>query len=186
MTDRPSASRPSAPSPPTFSEYFALVREDRRTHDGHWTSPGFQAILAIRTGHLIRSIGNPLLRKLVTISYRVLRRRARDRFGIEVDARMTVGRRVKIVHQSAIVFHQHSVIGDDCLIRHSVTVGGLDTWRAHECPTLGNNVQVGAGAVLIGQIIVGDNARIGPNAVVTTDVPAGTLVVAPRSVMVER
>lgn len=186
MDDRSAASPPTAPSRPRVSEFVSLVAEDRRTHDGRWTSPGFQALLAVRTGHLVRALPNPFLRKPVSVAYRLLRRRARDRFGIEVDAAMTVGRRVKIVHQSAIVFHQHSVIGDDCLIRHSVTIGGLERWRPHECPTLGRNVQIGAGAVIVGKIVVGDDVRIGPNAVVTTDVPSGALVVAPRSVVIER
>lgn len=181
MKPPPDVSSPTAPTRPNRRETIELIREDRLTNGGAWTCPGFQALLAIRVGQHVRSIGNPIVRKPVTVLYKLLRRRARTRFGIEVHASMTVGRRVTIAHQGAIVFHEYTVIGDDCVIRQSATLGGIDTWKRDEHPTLGRNVGLGAGAAIVGKVTVGDNARIGPNAVVTNHVPPGALVVAPKS-----
>lgn len=176
---------PTAPTSPTFREYVDLVREDRRTNRKNFA--GFQALLAVRTGHLARSIRFPLARKFVTLCYEFMRRRVRIRHGIEVNRRMTIGRRVRIVHQNSIVLHKWAVIGDDCMIRHGVTLGVTsDVWRADENPVLGANVHVGVGAAIVGRVRVGDNVRIGPNAVVMTDVPAGAMVVAPRSRVIVR
>lgn len=176
---------PTAPTSPTFREFIELVREDKRTNRYNYS--GFQALLAVRIGHLSRSIRQPMLRKCVSLMYNILRRRARTRYGIEVDRRMNIGRRVQIMHQNAIVLHALSVIGDDCMIRQGVTLGVTSgVWNAEECPTLGTNVHLGAGAAVVGRVSIGDNARIGPNAVVMTDVPANALVVAPKSRVMER
>jgi serine O-acetyltransferase len=75
-------------------------------------------------------------------------------------------------------------IGDDCVIRHNVTIGGVSGARP-DGPIIGSGVEVGAGAVIIGRIRIGDGARIGPNAVVMTNVPAGAIAVAPATRILE-
>ena len=97
--------------------------------------------------------------------------------GIEIHPGATIGRRLVIDHGVGIVIGETAIIGDDVLMYHGVTLGGktLDPVKRH--PTIGNNVIVGAGSKLIGNITIGDNCAIGANAVVTKDMPAGTVAV---------
>jgi len=76
------------------------------------------------------------------------------------------------------VIHPKAEIGDDCLIRQNVTIGAASHDRPREAPKLGNGVQVGSGAAILGNVKIGDGVRIGPNAVVMTSVPAGVIVFA--------
>lgn len=97
--------------------------------------------------------------------------------GIEIHPGATIGRRLVIDHGMGVVIGETAVIGDDVLIYHGVTLGGktLDPVKRH--PTLGDRVIVGAGAKLIGNITIGNDCRVGANAVVTKDMPAGTVAV---------
>jgi serine O-acetyltransferase len=96
---------------------------------------------------------------------------------IEIHPGAKIGKRLVIDHGVGVVLGETAVIGDDVLIYHGVTLGGktLDPVKRH--PTVGNNVIIGAGAKLIGNITIGDNCAIGSNAVVTKDMPAGTVAV---------
>jgi acyl carrier protein len=98
-------------------------------------------------------------------------------YGVDLPWRAQVGRRLKIGHVGGIVISHEAIIGDDCLIRQNVTIGAA----GHDggSPRIGDRVEIGAGAVIIGNISVGDGALIGPNVVVSTDIPAGARVVAP-------
>jgi serine O-acetyltransferase len=104
-------------------------------------------------------------------------RYCRNHYGIELPYSVKIGRRVIIEHQGAIVIHGNSVIGDDCYIRQGVTLGNRYMDRPLEAPILGNGVNVGAGAKILGRVRIGDHATIGANAVVLRDVPAGATVV---------
>jgi serine O-acetyltransferase len=97
--------------------------------------------------------------------------------GITLPEGATIGRRLRIEHYGAIIVHGGAVIGDDCLIRQGVTIGNKGDAGANDAPKLGDRVEVGAGAKLIGDIQIGDDAKIGANAVVTKNVPAGHLAV---------
>ena len=77
----------------------------------------------------------------------------RNVYGIQLSPQTQIGRRLRIVHQHGIVIHKSAVIGDDCLIRHGVTIGAA---RGPGAPRLGDRVEVGAGAVLVGNIRIGD------------------------------
>lgn len=96
--------------------------------------------------------------------------------GIEIHPGATIGRRLVIDHGMGVVIGETAVIGDDCIIFHGVTLGGLKFDRVKRHPTVGNKVLIGTGAKILGPIYVGDGARIGANAVVTKDVEAGTTV----------
>jgi len=97
--------------------------------------------------------------------------------GIEIHPGATVGRRVFIDHGMGIVIGETAEIGDDCTLYHGVTLGGT-SWKAGKRhPTLGKGVVIGAGAKVLGPILVGDEAKIGSNAVVVRDVPAGATAV---------
>ena len=91
--------------------------------------------------------------------------------GIEIHPGATVGRRVFIDHGMGIVIGETAEIDDDCTLYHGVTLGGT-SWKAGKRhPTLGKGVVIGAGAKILGPILVGDGAKIGSNAVVVRDVP---------------
>jgi serine O-acetyltransferase len=120
-----------------------------------------------------------VLRLPLTLVHRPAFWFVRNCCGIELPHTARVGRRFLIGHQSGIVIHHNAVIGDDCLVRQNVTIGAGTASNADRAPRLGNGVEIGAGAAIIGPVTIGDHVRIGPNAVVTMNVPAGSIVVAP-------
>ena len=97
--------------------------------------------------------------------------------GIEIHPGARLGRRFVIDHGMGVVIGETAEVGDDVYIYHQVTLGGISTLPGKRHPTIGNNVIIGAGAKVLGAILVGENARIGANAVVVGAVPAGTTVV---------
>ena len=97
--------------------------------------------------------------------------------GIEIHPGATIGRRVFIDHGMGIVIGETAEIGDDTTLYHGVTLGGTSWNKGKRHPTLGRNVVIGAGAKVLGPIHVGDNAKIGSNAVVVRDVPADATAV---------
>ena len=169
-----------------LGELLALVREDLRYNGGiPW--PGFQALAVYRFGVWKDGIGreaaaHPLhasstgwpTSSCATSTASSCRSRPGSAGGSLVG------------HQHGIIVHGNAVIGDDCMIRQGVAIGQdaatPGVWVGHvPAPKLGNRVEVGAGAMLFGAITVGDGVRIGPNAVVMTNVPAGAIVTAPLS-----
>jgi len=89
-----------------------------------------------------------------------------------------------IEHQGAIVIHGDAEIGDDCIIRQGVTIGNRYLDRPFDAPRLGARVNVGAGAKILGPVSIGDDVRIGANAVVLSDVPSGATAVGVPAVVV--
>ncbi len=106
--------------------------------------------------------------------------------GIEIHPAAKIGRRLVIDHGMGVVIGETAEIGDDCYIYHQVTLGVARTMGGKRHPTIGNNVIIGTGAKVLGPILVGDNARIGSNAVVVDPVPADTTVVGIPARPVER
>ena len=176
---------PERPVIASFAALRALVREDYAANQRGFWEPGFQALLAYRLGVWSNGLENRVLRGPPRLLHRFLSLIARNLYGIQLSAHTRIGRRLRIAHQHGIVISGAAVIGDDCLIRHGVTIGllgGARTGRsATGAPRLGDRVEVGVGAVLIGPIRIGDDAVIGPNAVVMTHVPAGAIVASPQS-----
>jgi serine O-acetyltransferase len=101
----------------------------------------------------------------------------------DIEHRAKFGQRLMLPHPNGVVIHEDAVIGDDCMIMQQVTIGMIGEG---EVPTLGNGIYVGAGAKIIGKVKVGDGARIGANAVVTQDVPAGWTAVGVPARLVKR
>lgn len=99
---------------------------------------------------------------------------ARHWTGIEIHPGAEIGKGLVIDHGMGVVIGETAVIGDDCHIYHGVTLGGTGKDKGKRHPTLGNNVMIGAGAKCLGNIYIGDNAKVGANAVVITDVPKDT------------
>ena len=168
---------------PTADELglWSLVREDFSAHGRDVSAPGFHAMVVHRIG-VHRHRLPAWTHYPVALLYKVLFSFVRNVYGIELWDTATVGRRVVLGHQSGIVLHPYIEIGDDTLIRQNVTIASLKSYtgEVHDvAPRLGRRVDVGAGAVLFGKVTVGDDAKIGPGAVVTSPVPAGALVFAP-------
>ena len=139
--------------------------------------PGFQALLFFR-------IANPLWRRGWHLLGCIVSQLGRWTTGIEIHPGATIGRRLFIDHGMGVVIGETSEIGDDVTLYHDVTLGGVapsvdsDSQREQKRhPTLADGVIIGSGAQILGPITVGQNARVGANAVVTKDVPAGVTVV---------
>lgn len=106
--------------------------------------------------------------------------------GIEIHPAAKLGRRLVIDHGMGVVIGETAEVGDDCYIYHQVTLGVARTSGGKRHPTVGNGVIIGAGAKVLGPITVGDNARVGSNAVVVDPVPADTTVVGMPARPVDR
>jgi serine O-acetyltransferase len=105
--------------------------------------------------------------------------------GIEIHPGATIGRRFFIDHGMGVVIGETAVIGDDCTLYHGVTLGGTTWQKGKRHPTLGNNVVVGAGAKVLGPILIGDGARIGSNAVVVKPVPENATAIGIPAKIIE-
>nr|VFJ65824.1 MAG: serine O-acetyltransferase [Candidatus Kentron sp. FW] len=97
--------------------------------------------------------------------------------GIEIHPNVVIGQRFFIDHGMGVVIGETAEIGDDCTLYQGVTLGGTSWSKGKRHPTLRNGVVVGAGAKVLGPIVVGEDARVGSNAVVVKDVPAGATVI---------
>lgn len=157
---------------------LSLMREDWKTHERQFNA-GLQVLVVQRLGAWRLGLAPGPQRKFASGVYRVLSALLRNLYGVSMYDTTVLGRRVKIMHHSGIVIGNDVVIGDNCLIRQNVTIA-LGRGE-HGAPQLGRDIEIGAGAVIIGGVTVGDGARIGPNAVVIRDVPPGATVFAPPS-----
>lgn len=135
------------------------------------TSTGLHAVMWHKSCHFLWKMRLRLLARMLSNVGRWL-------FGVEIHPQVEVGRRLFIDHGMGIVFGGTTVIGDDVSVYQGVTLGGItQTDKGKRHPTVGNGVVIGAGAKVLGPIEVGEGARIGSNAVVVKDVPAGATVV---------
>jgi serine O-acetyltransferase len=155
--------------------FWALVAEDFKTHDRDWGSQGFWALFWHRFGNWRMSLRPRILRMPLSLFYRLMFKCTQWFGGILLPYTVIVGRRVKLEHFGGMILVADK-IGDDVILRQNTTLGisRLDDLTGR--PIVGNRVQVGAGAVMIGRIWIGDDAVIGANAVVTQDVPEGAVV----------
>lgn len=141
------------------------------------TYPGIHAVLWHRLAHRLWHWRLKLIARMVANTSRWLT-------GIEIHPAARIGRRLFIDHGMGVVIGETAEVGDDCTLYHGVTLGGTQWSAGKRHPTLGNGVVVGAGAKVLGPITLGDGARIGSNAVVLKDAPAGaTLVGIPARVV---
>ena len=153
------------------------IKEDWIAHGQDWTKPGFRAVAVHRFGVWRMKIKSKLLRSPFSVLYKMMFRKVRNTYGIEIPYTVQLGRRVIVEHQSGIVVSGYSTIGDDSIIRQAVTLGNRYLERPCDAPKLGKRVNVGAGAKIFGDVSIGDGANIGANAVVLKDVPAGATAV---------
>lgn len=131
--------------------------------------PGFHAIVFYRIAHFFYKYNLFFIARLISQLGRFFTQ-------IEIHPGAKIGRRLVIDHGSGVVIGETSVIGDDCLIHHGVTLGAKTTESGDRHPKLGNNIIVGVGAQIIGNCKIGDNAVIGASAVVVRDVGENEVV----------
>src|SRR5450631_837989 len=153
-----------------------ILLEDLKTQREGLLGLGFWALVVYRFGHARFMIKNKIVRAPWTIVYVMLHKFVEITCGITIGSTALIGRRFSIEHHGCIVIHGASIVGDDCLIRHGVTLGNTGYDDPFGAPTLGNRVQMGAGAKVIGRISIGNDVIIGANAVVIHDVPDATAV----------
>ena len=164
---------------------FENIRDDLRAYGGRWSAQGFWVMIVYRFGRWRYGLRPGLLRKFCSMVYLVLYKFVQILTGIELPCEAEVGRNFVIDHFGGIVVSGFARFGDDCRIRNGVVVGLART--DDPCaPVIGNNVDIGAGAKVLGRIRVGNNVLIGANAVVTRDVPDNSIAVGVPAVIKPR
>jgi len=153
-----------------ISSVFERDPAARNTFEIITTYPGVHAIIMHRITHRLWGNGFKWLARVLSNVVRLFT-------GIEIHPGAVIGRRFFIDHGMGVVIGETAEIGDDCTLYHGVTLGGTSWSPGKRHPTLANNVVVGAGAKILGPIIINDGARIGSNAVVVKEVPEKTTII---------
>lgn len=141
--------------------------------------PGPKAVLLHRVAHLFYSLRFYFIARTVSEVSRFIT-------GIEIHPGAKIGKRLVIDHGMGLVIGETSEVGDDCILFHGVTLGGVKFEPTKRHPTLKNKVIVGAGAKILGPVLIGEGARIGANSVVTKEVGPGAVMVGIPAQEVER
>lgn len=157
-----------------IKEDISIVFERDPAARTHWeiltTYPGVHALLMHRFSHWFWQ------KKLYWLG-RFISHLGRWFTGIEIHPGASIGQRVFIDHGMGVVIGETAIIGDDCTLYHGVTLGGTSWNKGKRHPTLEKGVVIGAGAKILGPITIGENAKIGSNAVVVKDVPPNATAV---------
>lgn len=152
---------------------FENIREDYEVHGRSIRNRAFWAMVTYRYGRWARGLPSPFLRSIAGMIYGALYVWTGIVTGVHMPREVTIGRRFHIIHaDGSLSIHPDTVIGDDVGVMHNVTIG---TNMSTAVPTIGNNVFIGVGAVVLGGIKVGDGARIAANSLVISDVPPGSV-----------
>ena len=131
---------------------------------------GFHAILVHRFTHLIWRLGIPFFPRLLSQMSRFLT-------GVEIHPGAQIGKGFFIDHGMGVVIGETTEIGENCVLFHNVTLGGTGKHKGKRHPTIGDNVMIGTGAIILGPVRVGSNVRIGANTfILMRDVPDNTTV----------
>jgi serine O-acetyltransferase len=164
---------------------FKHIRADLAAHGGDWAAQGFWALVVYRFGRWRYTVRPAVLRRALSLLYKVLYKFIQIITGIELPCEVPVGPGFVIEHSGGIVVSGFASFGANCRIRNGVVIGLA---RVDEpcAPQLGDNVDVGAGAKLLGNIRIGDNVCIGANAVVITDVPSNSIAVGVPAIIKPR
>ncbi len=155
--------------------FWSLVAEDYRTHGADPLSQGFWTLFWHRFGNLRMSVHPRLLRMPLSLIYRIMFKACEIVCGMMLPYTVVVGRRVRLDHFGGMILVPRS-IGSDVVLRQNTTLGIASTRDLDARPVIEDGVDIGAGAVIIGDITVGRGAIVGANAVVTRSVPPYAVV----------
>lgn len=161
---------------------FDNIRQDLKAHGGSWGAQGFWAMVVYRYGRWRYQVRPKLLRKVFSLIYWILYKLIQILTGIELPCEVEIGRNFVIDHFGGIIISGYARFGDNCRIRNGVVVG-LKRVDDPVAPVIGNNVDIGAGAKVLGRISIGNNVAIGANAVVVTDVPDDSVAIGVPAVI---
>ena len=164
---------------------FDNLRGDLRAYGGNWGAQGFWVMVVYRFGRWRYGVRPAILRKCFSLTYHVLFKLVQVVTGVELPCEATVGRNFVIDHFGGVIISGYARFGDNCRVRDGVVVGLRRVEQKH-APTVGNNVDIGSGAKLLGSIRVGDNVLIGANAVVLCDVSDNSVAVGVPAVVKPR
>jgi serine O-acetyltransferase len=164
---------------------FENIRSDFRAHDCNWGAQGFWVMIVYRFGRWRYGVRSPIVRKLLSMIYKILFKLIQIVTGIELPCEAEVGRDFVIDHFGGIIVSGYAKFGSNCRIRNGVTIG-LRRVDEKVAPIIGNNVDIGAGAKVLGPISIGDNVVIGANAVVLCDVPSNSIAVGVPAIVKPR
>lgn len=155
---------------------FDNIRADLKAYDGNWGAQGFWVMLVYRFGRWRYRIRPALLRKAFSLAYKIAYKFIQIIAGIELPCEVEVGSNFVIDHFGGVIISGYAKFGNDCRLRTGVVVG-IKKVGETKAPVFGNNVDIGSGAVILGDIAIGNNVLIGANAVVITDVPDNAIAV---------
>ena len=164
---------------------FNNIKEDFFLYQKDLGAQGFWVMLVYRFGRWRYGVRPALLRKLFSLIYKVLYKLIQIITGIELPCEVEIGKNFIIDHFGGIVVSGYARFGDNCRIRNGVVVG-LKNVEEPGAPIIGNNVDIGAGAKVLGKIRIGNNVMIGANAVVIFDVPDNSIAVGVPAVIKPR
>ena len=150
---------------------FENIRMYLKSHEGHLFDQGFWAMIVYRFGRWQMEINPSLLRFPFTFFYKILFKLVQILTGIEIPCETKVGTGLHIHHHGGIIVSCHAVLGDNVTLRSGVVIGHNHPGETVG-PRLGNGVDLGSGAKILGPVRIGDNVKIGANAVVITDLPS--------------
>lgn len=179
-------------SPPTawdtssLAGLRAVLREDHEAIATSRFAPSYLALSVHRFGDWISADSFPWsLRLPAHLMHKFMLGYVRSVLGFEIPSSVRLGRRIRFHHQHGVVIDAAVVIGDDCVLHHNVTLAArrrVDSPRSlFHAPQIGAGVRLGSGCICLGGVLIGDGATIGPNAVVTINVPPGATVLAPSA-----
>jgi serine O-acetyltransferase len=155
---------------------FENIREDWRSHNRQWNRHGFWVLVVYRFGRWRYTIQPRAVRVPFSFLYKLMKFWSEMLLQVELPCEAVIGRRLVIEHIGGIIISGDAVLGDDCTLRNGVTIG-LRRKGTRGSPRIGNRVDIGAGAKILGDIVIGDDVAIGANAVVLCDVPSGSIAV---------
>lgn len=161
---------------------FHNIRNDLKTYQGDFGAQGFWVMLVYRFGRWRYGVRPAILRKFFSLIYKILYKFIQIITGIELPCEAEIGSNFIIDHFGGIVVSGYTKIGDNCRIRNGVVIG-LKNIEEVGAPEIGDNVDIGAGAKVLGKIKIGNNVLIGANAVVITDVPDNSIAVGVPAVI---
>ena len=157
-----------------------LIKADLYRYAGKSDFKSFLRCLKIpgfRYTYLMRKTAQSNKYTLSGLFYRLLYRRYTYKYGFQIAHHTSIGKGLQISHFGCIVINSKAIIGNNCYLSHNITIGQTNRGKNKGYPTIGDQVWIGTGSVIVGNVKIGNNVLIAPNAYVTFDVPANSIVI---------
>ncbi|HUP10662.1 MAG TPA: serine acetyltransferase [Niastella sp.] len=162
-----------------------LIRADLYRYFGRNDAKAFLRGLQVpgfRYSYILRKCARYKKYTIPGMFYRMLLKHYKYKYGFQIPIATQIGRGLYLGHFGQIVVNGKVIIGENCNLEHGVTIGQTNRGKQKGSPVIGNNVWIGTGSVLVGNIRIGDNVLIAPNSYISSDIPPNSLVVSNQSV----